>query len=244
MLLNYVICEKGKNIAQQTPKEIEKFMMAYDIDYKVTHLSYLSKEWLNFIRKEDGFKIYIFLYDDDLKETTKAIFQIRQEIDDWVSMIIVCGKSSSGASILNERLLILDYIEKCENNLPRFQNDLKICLKSYDNRYKKLRYTYKNTIYNLEFRQIIFIEKELDTKRCLINTLHGTYYINGSINQVSSLLDNRFIKCYRSLIINLEQVESYDLKTNTITFKDKSKINTISRDKKKLIVNYLRGLSK
>ena len=55
-------------------------------------------------------------------------------------------------------------------------------------------------------------------------------------------LDDRFIKCYRNIIINLDQIEKYKIKEGTIIFKNGQTINNISRNQKKEIVKYVRGL--
>ena len=86
------------------------------------------------------------------------------------------------------------------------------------------------------------MKKELDSKRCKIITTHGEYYIQGTINNVLKLLDKRFAKCSRSTIVNLEQIESYNVKENVITFKNQKTLDTISRDKKKEIAIYVRGV--
>ena len=55
------------------------------------------------------------------------------------------------------------------------------------------------------------------------------------------MLDNRFLQICRSIVINLEQIESYNAKSNIITFKNREELNAISRSKKKDIIKYIRG---
>ena len=116
------------------------------------------------------------------------------------------------------------------------------CIKNYDNRQKTIKYTYKNNIYNIDLKHIICIEKEFDNKRCIIKTATNTYPIPGTLNTIMKMLDDRFIKCYRNMIINLEQIEKYKIKEGTITFKNGQTINNISRNQKKEIVKYVRGI--
>ena len=66
------------------------------------------------------------------------------------------------------------------------------------------------------------------------------YYIPGTLNNLIKKLDNRFIKSSRSYIINTEQISSYDIKSNILTFKGKIRLNCISRDNKRMIINHLR----
>jgi DNA-binding LytR/AlgR family response regulator len=166
---------------------------------------------------------------------------IREKLDDWESLIIIIYKDKKDKNnLIKESLFIVDYINKNKSITPKLTRAIQICLKNFDKRPNSLRYSYKNIVYNIEFKKILYIEKEQDNKRCIIKTTNNEYYIPGTIKQIYNLLDKRFIKGSRSCIINIEQVSTYDIKTNIITFKNKLELNAISRDNKKDIVNYLR----
>ena len=115
-------------------------------------------------------------------------------------------------------------------------------MKNYDQRPNSLKYCYKKTFYNIEFRNIIYIEKEKDNKICKIKTTENTFYIPGTLKKIQNNLDKRFIKCNKNCIINTEQMERYNIKKNIIIFKNKEELNTISRAKKKEIGNYFRNI--
>ena len=55
----------------------------------------------------------------------------------------------------------------------------------------------------------------------------------GSLSTIAKELDKRFIKCSRSLYVNVEQVEHYDTKLNVITFKNNEKLEAVAREKRK-----------
>ena len=77
-------------------------------------------------------------------------------------------------------------------------------MKNYDQRPNSLKYCYKKTYYNIEYRNIIYIEKEKDNKICKIKTKENHYYIPGSLKKIENKLDRRFIKCNKNYIINME----------------------------------------
>ena len=85
-----------------------------------------------------------------------------------------------------------------------------------------------------------YIEKEIENKRCLIKTKDNTFYIPISLKKLEEKLDNRFIKCSKSYIINIEQVEYYDIKENIIVLKNKEILTSISKKEKKNILEKLR----
>lgn len=243
-MIKFIICEDETLLANKYKIEIEKVMMNYDFEYKFEVFRGYTPKWRISALKDDSFKIY--LLDIKTKEGSglDAARYIREELDDWQSMIImITAYPEYKYEALGKRLLLVDFINKLDDCNKRLKEAVKISLKNYDKRPKALKYTYKKVIYNIEYRKIIYIEKEQDNKRCIIKTIEGDYFIPGNLTTVNKLLDERFVKCCRSIIINLEQVERYNKKTNVITFKNKIELNAVSRDKKKEIINYVRGLS-
>ena len=235
-MIDFIMIEDDLYYLNKSQKVIEKVMMNYDINYNFIAYDKYRKELLN----KDNFKVYIISYTNDSIELIKYI---REELDDWKSLIIIIYKNKEEKNkVLKENLFIVDYINKKKHYEEKLLRNIQICLKNYDQRPNSLRYKYKNISYNIEFQKIIYIEKEQDNKRCIIYTKNKKYYIPGTINKLLSLLDNRFIKSSRSFIVNQEQMLSYNTKTNIITFKNNIKLNGVSRDNKKYITNYLRRL--
>lgn len=241
-MIDFIVCEDEICFASKYAKIIEKVMMNYDIDYK----TYKFKEYSNsFIKstKSDNFKIYLLDIKTKNGSGLDAARYIREELDDWQSMIIiVTAYPEFKYEALGKRLMLVDFVNKLDNFDSRLTSAIKISLKNYDKRPNSLKYTYKKTIYNIEYHKIIYIEKEQDNKRCIIKTIDKDYYIQGNLNQIEKLLDNRFIKSSRSYIINLEQILSFDPKTNIIKFKNKESLYCVSRNKRKEIINYVRGI--
>lgn len=243
-MIHFIICEDEIVFVKKYKEEIDKIMMNYDIEYKYHIYKGYTEKFKEIAQEDLGFKIYILDLRTSSGSGLDAARLIREEYDDWNSMIIIItAYPEHKYEIIGKRLLLLDFINKLDNCDKRLQEAIKISLKNFDRRPKTLKYVYKKVIYNIEFRRIIYIEKEQDNKRCIIKTNNGEYLIQGNLNTVLKLLDKRFKKCCRSIIINLEQVESYNPKNNTLTFKNKEELIAVSRDKKKEIMNYVRGIN-
>ena len=241
-MIEFIICEDNEAFLSKYKYMIEKVMMNYDIEYNFSAFSGYSKSWKKSSKKNE-FKIYILDLKTDEGSGIDAARYIREELDDWQSMIImVTAYPEYRYEALCKRLMLVDFVNKLDNFEQRFSQAIQISLKNYDKRPNSLKYTYKKVVYNIEFYKIIYIEKEQDSKRCLIKTVEKDYYIQGNLSKVLELLDHRFIKCNRSYIINLEQVDSYNKKSNIITFKNGEKLYAVSRDKRKEVLNSVRGL--
>ena len=240
-MINFIICEDEPELLKEYKYQIDKFMMKYDIDYKTHMFTSYDSKWEKSVRKIKGFKVYLL----DIKTANgsgiNAARQIREEYDDWVSMIImISGYAEYKYEALGKRLMLVDFINKLDHSEQKLQDALLICLKHYDNKYKSLRYTYKNIAYNVEFRSIIKIEKEMDSKRCIIHAEEGDYPIKGTLNEVLQKLDKRFFKCNRSIAINVEQVQYYNLGKNVAVLKNGEEFKDVSRNKKKEMFNHVR----
>jgi two-component system response regulator AgrA len=242
-MIEFIICEDELYFLRKYKEIINKVMMKYDIEYKIKESINYNKIWYE-NTNSSNFKIYLLDIKTQDGSGLDAARYIREELDDWQSMItIISAYPEFKYEALEKRLMLVDFINKLDNLENRLTRAIQVSLKNYDNRPNSLKYTYKKVSYNIEYHKIKYIEKEQDNKRCIIKTKDKEYYIQGSLRQIESLLDKRFIKCNRSYIINLEQVRSYNTKANKIVFKDTSEIYDISRNKRKEIINYVRGIN-
>lgn len=242
-MINFIICEDEPELLKEYKNQIDKFMMKYDIDYKCHVFDCYNKKWKRAIKEIKGFKIYLLDIRTDEGSGIDAARLIREEYDDWVSMIImISGYAEYKYEALGKRLMLVDFINKLDHSEQKLQDALLICMKHYDNKYKCLRYTYKNVAYNIEFKNIIMVEKEMDSKRCMIHAEDGDYPIQGSLNEVLERLDKRFFKCNRAVAVNVEQIQSYNFTKNVVIFKNGEEFKETSRSKKREMFNHVRGV--
>lgn len=227
-MIEFVILEQNKNLYNKIKLILEKELMNYDYNYIIS-----EKETNN------KFKIYII----DYTKKNKLLERIRYENNDWSSMIIIISESKLISSIEKQKVMPVDIIDK-ENTMfeDMLLRSIKIALRNYDTRPKTIKYKYKTTYYNIDLKDIIYIEKEKESKRVIIKTKEEDYYYPSSLTEIEKILDNRFIKCSRSYIINKEQVKLYNTKENIIVLKSGDTVKEISRNKKKDLINYLRNV--
>lgn len=241
-MIEFIIYDEDRNYQEITKKVIEKVLMQYDYTYKIsiykTYDSCISALENNF-----GFKVYILDINSRIESGLSIATEIRNKKLDWQSMIIFTSNTNSyKLTILEHQLMTLDYILKNSDYEVLLESSCMKALKNYDYRPNTLKYSYKNTCYNIPLSEIIYIEKEQDSKRCIIKTVKSTFYILGNLRQLEQKLDKRFIKCNRSYLINIENVECYNTKDNIMTFVNQDTLNIISRTKRKEIISYLRLL--
>lgn len=57
-MINFIVCEDEKEIRVNTKNQIIKFMMNYDIDYKIYEFDGYNAKFNKIARTDSGFKIY------------------------------------------------------------------------------------------------------------------------------------------------------------------------------------------
>ena len=236
-MINFIICEDEKDIRNNTKKQVCNFMMKYDMDYKVYEFESYNKRFEELVKSYKGFKIYFLDIKTKNGSGLDAARMIREKYDDWVSAIIIMTSFAEYKyEALSSRLYLLDFITKFDDCNRKIKEDLSIAMKSYDKRYKMLNFEYNHTYYMIEYRQIIYIEKEPDSKRCIIKTKYGNQVIPGTLSEVYKKLDDRFLKVHKSMIINTNEILKYEIRKNKLTFKNGEHTHLVSRSKKKELI--------
>ncbi len=239
-MLNFVVCDDEKEFRSMIIQEIEKFMMNYDIDYKVYEFETYDKEFEKVAKADLGFKVYFFDIKTKSGSGLDAARFIREELDDWTSIIvIITAFAEYRYEALSNRLYLLDFISKFDNCKSKIRGALKIAYKNYNSREKCLSYEYNYMLYKIELKNIIFIEKEQDSKRCIITTTYGTFKAPFTLSGISKNLDKRFLKVHKSLILNVDKISTYNIKENEILFVNGMSTNLVSRSGRKELINYV-----
>lgn len=212
---------------------IEKIMMNYNLEYKINKYNDKKKKELN--------SIYILNYDTTNKAEINKLLNIRINEDDWSSIIILISDNSNiKYRLVDNKLLILDVIDKNKDIYNQLIENIKISLKILTETSNSICYTYKGILYNIPQKDIVYIESDSKNKRSVIKTETSEYYIPLTLLKIEKILNENFIKCSRSYIININKMREYNIKDNIITLNGNLKIYEISRQKKKEIINLMR----
>ena len=241
-MIKFIICDDKREFAEKETVIIQKFMINLDIEYEIVSFSEYNSKFKKIAQTDSRFKVYLLDIRTKKGSGLDMARMIREEFDDWVSVIIIItAYPEYKYEALGNRLYLFDFINKLDNCEIKLTEDLERALKNYDNREKCLTFEFNHVLKKLEYRHIIMIEKEKDSKRCLIKTTYGDCLIGKTLNSTYKMLDDRFIKISRSVIINTDQVREFEISQNKIIFKNGMETYEISRDFKKSVINNLAG---
>ncbi len=242
-MLNFIIYDDEKTFSQKNKKIIDKKMMKTDYDYKCYIFDSYDEQFENLIKENIGLKVYLLDIEGKSKSGLDIVRIIREKYEDWCSLIIVITNHNEFKyDALSSRLYLMDFINKLDNWEDILGEDIDRIIKSYGNCTECLVYEFNHSFKRIEYKNITYIEKEKDSKKCLIHTIYGDHEIGGTITDVLGQLDDNFIRTSRSTIVNIKQILEYDKKSNEIVLLDGKKVTDISRLCKKEVSDSVNGL--
>ncbi len=173
-------------------------------------------------------KIYLMDLDLDNKHTGMDILrEIREE--DWDSEIIVLTNHDRMFETVHKEIYkTFDFIEKFDNFEVRLRKDLKkIISKKYDTN----KFIYNNNKISLQIylKDIIYVYRDTVDRKLVIKTTNNQFIVNMPINEMMEKLDDRFIQCHRSCIINDERIVEKNYAQGYFVTDTGEKVDMLSR---------------
>lgn len=173
-------------------------------------------------------KIYLMDLDLDNKHTGMDILrEIREE--DWDSEIIVLTNHDRMFETVHKEIYkTFDFIEKFDNFEVRLRKDLKkIISKKYDTD----KFIYNNNKISLQIylKDIIYVYRDTVDRKLVIKTTNNQFIVNMPINEMMEKLDDRFIQCHRSCIINDERIVEKNYAQSYFVTDTGEKVDMLSR---------------
>ena len=239
-MIRFIVGEDFDSYAEKYKKIIDNFMMNYDVDYSYTRFKEYNQDFNNETKKEGGFKVYILDIEILNGKVSKdingldAARYIREEVDDWNSIIIILTiHNEYRYEALGNRLFILDFVCKLDNYEKKLKELLNITMRNYGARDKCLCYKFDGVVKRIDYKHIITVEKEKDGKKCLVKTTYNEEIMYTTVKSIAKKVDNRFIKINRSILSNIDFIASYDQKENKLVYKNGMVSYDTSRENRK-----------
>lgn len=215
-----------KNILNSTVKE----------KMEILTFSGLSSELKNEIKNVDIRKVYVLDIELGNKVSGISIAKHIRDVD-WESEIIfITNHDKMFESTHRSVYEVFDFIEKFHNFEERFKKDIKEILKrNFDNK----MFAYKNSsnvdlcIY-YKYIQYICVE---DRKLVLYADNDNSYTINLSLKDIMDYLDNRFVQCHKSCIVNKNRIQEKNFKEGYFILDNGKKVYMLSKKYKKDLEN-------
>lgn len=148
-------------------------------------------------------EVNIYLLDIELssKNGHDIARMIRYDAHDWESIIIICSVHNMKETFISKCLMILSYVSKFDNYEFNIADRINIALDILNtNGY----ITLKND--NIIADDILYIEKEKNSKYCTVKTFNDKYRVRKSLSQLENELNIKRTNKY--LLLNNKNVIS------------------------------------
>lgn len=227
MLYNIVTCDDNSNDLNEVIKIANKYFDKHKkINCKIHSFHDYDDNFLEFLYTT-RLPNLIFLL--DIETPSGNGFDIARRVKHFDSNIPIIYITGHHKEYMNKAINTCDmdgYVNKF-NNLEEDLNEKfdKILLE------KGKRYVFhikgNNITYILNVRRVNYFTTDKKNQIKIIGFYYPNMYL--SVNNLYKQLDSRFIKTHQSCIINLDNVNTINIKSKTIYFKDGTYTDLISR---------------
>ena len=229
-MLKFILCDDNQNILNQLSIMLESIFFKNDLEAEVIFKTTTEAELLNYINK-NSFDVVIL----DIQLSTKSAGidlanEIRKHNKDCY---IIFTTDHSKYVFLESQYKTFDYIckpltkERLEETILRLFSDIKGSISP--NKYIKL--DNKNTIINGNDVQYI----KRDGMKVIFHTTSKDYEIYSSFAKLQSQLPSNFVRCHKSFIANIDNIDKLEPVSNLIHFKNNATCEIGPKYKKDLM---------
>jgi len=204
-MIKFIIIEDEEKYTKEYENVINNILFKTENEYDIFKFNKYNNDLKNIIRDNSEMKIYLV----DLQLNSKydgmnILREIRE--NDWDSEIIVLtNHDRMFESVHKEIYKTFDFIEKFVDLEKRLKRDIKkILSKKQDN--GKFVYKTRKVELQVYYKDIIYIYRDTIDRKLFMKTSYNYFIIDMSMKEMKKMLDDRFIMCHRSCIINNERI--------------------------------------
>jgi two-component system, LytTR family, response regulator AgrA len=220
------ICEDNKEHRHSLEKVIDSILKTENIEGEVKLSTDSSKEIINYISEFKTKGVYFL--DIDIGEEINGIELGKKinTIDKDAIIIMITSHKDMSHLTFKYHIGAIDYIVK--ESFEEMKERIRECIIcANQKRLDKEKEEYFicngiNSVDKVKYNDILYFET---CKKRSIGLKTNNSYIefNGTLKELEEILDDRFIRCHKSYIINKNKVKSIDKKQRIITMEEGSK---------------------
>lgn len=241
------ICEDNQFYQRLLQKEIERYIMINQYDFRVSLVTENPVTLLTELSENSQQGIYFL--DVDLQHEQYDGFQLGKKIrerDPRGFIIYVTTHEELAFETFRYRVEAMDYVIK--DDQQQFISRLHACLDSIveriaanqqdDRRY----YTVKvfDEVHHIAVEEIVMIETSLQKHRVILHTADQSLEYFASLTAVEKELKEPFLRVHRSFLVNRQHIQAFNIKENRLALKAGLSCE-VSRMKKKELQQQLKS---
>ena len=236
-MVNFIVCEDNERMNKVVNDLIDRIMMRNKIPYKKHNFFDYDKSFEDLVKSKRANKIYILDIEAKSASGLDMARVIRKRDMDSI-IIFLSSKEELIYTISKLDLMFLSFISKYDLCLEKLERTIDKALKIVG---KKQALVLKDngTLYNIPYEDILYVVRDTVDRKCVIKTEYIEFKIGKSLADIKKLLNDNFIYCHRSHIVNTKNIVTVDKKNRIITFVNKDIVDVMNEDFKKEIDKYI-----
>lgn len=229
-MLKFVICDDNQNTINHISIMLESIFIKNDLDAEIVFKTPTEKELLAYIKNNP---VDVLILDIQLSSKSAGLDIANKIRENNKDCYIIFATAHPEFVFLAYQCKTFDYIckpitkERLEETILRLFSDINNIKTS--NKYIKL--DNKNTIINEN--EIQYIKR--DGMKIIFHTSSRDYEIYSSFAKLQNKLPNNFVRCHKSFIANINNIEKLEPLSNIIHFKNNTTCDIGPKYKKELM---------
>jgi two-component system response regulator AgrA len=222
-VLKVLICEDHPDYLKKIKNEIRDIIVFEELDMEIVMATKEPYDILSFAKSHEATCLYFF--DVDLNSDINGIElaeQIRKH-DPRAFIVFLTTHGEMSSLTFKYKVEALDYIVKEDYDYIRIKSCI---LDAYEKYSKKNSFTKsfnilsKEKILHVDYDKIILFETSETTHKIRLIGYDQQLEFYATMKDVEDKLDERFIRCHRSYIINKDKIQSVDRKKHTVAMEN------------------------
>ena len=216
-MLSFVICDDNLNTLNQISNMLENIFIKNDFDAKISFKTTKENELINYINNNS---VDVLVLDIQLSSKSTGLDIANKVREHNKNCYIIFTTAHSEFVFLAYQCKTFDYLckpitkERLEETILRLYEDIKGETRS--NKYIKI--DNKNTIINED--EIQYIKR--DGMKLVFHTPTRNYEAYSSFAKLQKQLPKNFIRCHKSFIANINNINKLEPISNLVYFKNNS----------------------
>lgn len=231
-MLAIYLCDDIKEITAQFEKYIKKYLLCRDDDMELVCTATTPDEVLDILSLKGPGNTGLFFLDVDLKSSIDG-FQLAAKIrerDPNGFIVFITDHGERGSDTFKYHLEALDYI--CKADLTHIEERIYNCIELAYTRYQTIASDPEKFYmghagsrkYFLPLKDILYFTTSFTPHQLSVHMTSDIYSVRGDIKNLEKQLDERFLRCEKSYLVNLDHIRYIEKNKHLITLDNQSQI--------------------
>lgn len=229
-MLKFILCDDNQNTLNQLSIMLESIFLKNDLDVEIVFKTPTEKELLEYIKSNP---VDVLILDIQLSSKSAGLDIANKIRENNKDCYIIFATAHPEFVFLAYQCKTFDFIckpitkERLEETVLRLFSDIKGTMNA--NKYIKLNN--KNTIINEN--EVQYIKR--DGMKVIFHTPSRDYEVYSSFAKLKNQLPNNFVRCHKSFIANVNNIDKLEPVANLIYFKNNTTCEIGPKYKKEIM---------